>query len=178
MNINSKEQFYKIYRSGKLGNKLKTWYSFDDLIKDNFQGTVGIRVSNYLGGGQCFYGVAVKDVPNKLKELPSQVKYVLSESAPDENIIFQGEITNSTDYITLFYSTVKDRMRVALQNAQHAYGVQALNILKRYMTATSYDDLMMLLDEYPNSVVEFGVYQNNLGECPHRNMIIWEVRCY
>lgn len=57
-------------------------------------------------------------------------------------------------------------------------GLVALGMLKSRCDANSYEDLMELLDEYPDSTIEFAVYEVNLGVIPHRNTIIFEVRNY
>ncbi len=69
-------------------------------------------------------------------------------------------------------------MRQAMQQAQDAVGLTAERLLRAKMTASSYSDLQTLLELYPSSVIELGVYATPVGELPNRNTVIWEVRNY
>ena len=55
-------------------------------------------------------------------------------------------------------------------------GIQARMVLKRHLNENSYDDLMLLLDEYPDHIVEMTTLNRCFGTVPHRNACVWEVR--
>ena len=77
-----------------------------------------------------------------------EIRY--NEAAPDSDLVIQGEVMRSIDYISLFWSQEKTTMRKAtLQNARQSYGLQALGLLRRYLYPSSYEDLQVLLDKYP-----------------------------
>jgi hypothetical protein len=46
------------------------------------------------------------------------------------------------------------------------------------MTPSSYADLEVLLERYPDHVFEISVWASCLGDTPGRNAIIWEIRRY
>lgn len=177
MKINSKKLFYENYQLGKFGNKLRTWSSLEDLKKDNFTNKLVIRTSE-VGGGKCVYDVDLKDIDSVIKDWPNKHLIKYNESAPDHLLLWQGELQISIDHINLFYSDLKMKMRKALERGKHLEGLNAINMMKSTMTPNSYEDLLILLDRYDESVIELGVYSINLGNLPHRNTIIWEVRNY
>lgn len=57
-------------------------------------------------------------------------------------------------------------------------GILAINFLKENLAPASYDDIIELLKIFPEDVIEFSCYEIFIGNLPHRNHIIWEVRGY
>lgn len=51
-------------------------------------------------------------------------------------------------------------------------------LLRHLLNGNSYDDLMELIDGYPDHVVELTALSSEFGTVPGRNGIIWEVRRY
>ena len=70
-------------------------------------------------------------------------------------------------------------MRTAFSKQNlHARGLTAKLLLQRYLLPVDFDELVSLLDDYPDSVIEFSNFNQRCGIIPHRNMIVWEVRNY
>jgi hypothetical protein len=70
-------------------------------------------------------------------------------------------------------------MRDALKKQRlDAYGIAANEMIKHYMTPSSYEDFKAIVDLYPEHVVELSIYSICLGNISGRNSIIWEVRKY
>jgi hypothetical protein len=159
-----------MYQKGLFGNRIATWTSINDFYKSGYNGKVTLRDKNQQGG-LCQYNVDSKDVPKS-------DSIVINISAPDEFLLFQGEITRSKDYLYLFASCEKTKMRDALKSAIGFTGLDVVRLLKMSMTPSSYDDLQDLFELYPDSIIELGVYSINVGLLPHRNTLIWEVRNY
>jgi hypothetical protein len=101
-----------------------------------------------------------------------------NESAPDERLVLQGEVSRFVGGLYLRYSTLKLPMRSAMKDARDVGGASAQAILRGVLTGSSYEDLDALLELYPDAVVEFGAYAKCLGAIPGRNAVIWEVRAY
>lgn len=57
-------------------------------------------------------------------------------------------------------------------------GSAAPALLRSVLNENSYDDLMILLETYPEHVVELTALDVCFGTCPHRNGVVWEVRSY
>lgn len=51
-------------------------------------------------------------------------------------------------------------------------------VFRHLMAPDSYDDLMLLLDAYPDHVVELSILDRCCGTVKGRNAIVWEVRAY
>ena len=181
--VQTKEEMYRLYYQGAFGNKLLTWSSYEDLLKSKYVGTVSMRYKGKAGGGRSAYNVKIENIPEEMASWISQGAesnlIQFNESAPDERLIFQGEIMRDLNFYHLMYSFEKTKMNVAMRNNPlTAKGLKVVTILKEYLSPNSYEDLMLLLDKYPNSVIEFSVYEMDLGCVPHRNTIIWECRNY
>lgn len=57
-------------------------------------------------------------------------------------------------------------------------GSAARVLLDHLLNANSRDDLEVLLDEFPDHVVELTALSCEFGTCPGRNAVVWEVRRY
>lgn len=182
MRIKEKSQMYALYQAGMFGNKLRSWSNLEDLKMSGYSGKVGMRYAGKSGGGFVRYALPqdqLKTVTEewvKLGANPDLIRY--GEDAPDEKLLIQGEVQQSIDYLDLFYSNIKGKMRDALKQGKSLNGLRAVRILKQSMSTNSWEDLQKLFSEYPGAVVEFSVYEMDLGCIPARNTLIWEVRHY
>jgi hypothetical protein len=184
MQIKTKQEFYELWNSNKLGNKLRTWNTLEDLKKNGYTGLLGIRAV-LVGGGPFLHGFTATGVPDAYKQFKKlgveKEDTVLCEAAPDEKVTLQGEVYRDVDGLYLFAlenNLQGLRMRDALKLAREYHGLEALILLKKHLSAASYDDIMELFDLYPDSVIEFSAYSNCLGWAQGRNTLIWEVRNY
>jgi len=57
-------------------------------------------------------------------------------------------------------------------------GSAAETLLRTVLNENSYDDLMILLQEYPGHVIELSALDVCFGTVPGRNAVVWEVRRY
>lgn len=183
MKVRTKEEMYRLYYEGAFGNKLQTWTSYESLIASGYDGTVTMRYKGKHGGAWSSFNQKIEEIPLEIERWvrqgadPTLIQY--NESAPDERLIFQGEVMRDLGFYHLVYSFEKTKMNYAMRNNPlKTKGLHALCVLREYMSTNSYEDLMLLLDNYPDSVVEFSVYEMDLGCLPHRNTIFWEVRNY
>jgi hypothetical protein len=185
----TKRQNYRLWQGGAFGNKLRAWETLDAWRASRTPGPVAIRVREGLGGGLCLYDVFPADGLHI--SLAAQVAGVswdslmANEMAPHTEIL-QGEYLNDVCTIDgeiqvghFFHSRVRLRMRDALKVApQVAHGLRADLMIREAMTPASYEDWRELLVRYPGHVLEVSIYENCLGDLPHRNALVWEVRKY
>ena len=170
--ITTKVENLAALAQGLLGNKLRHWSDWDALRLSGYGGDVTVR--SRAVAGSCTYSV-----PTAWTHQTAAPDVYYNESAPDHRLILQGEVQRDTEHLTLFYSTEQAKMRHALHNSgHHAQGIVAKELLKARLWPSSYDDLMELLDLYPDHIIEFSAYDVALGDCRHRNTVIWEVRNY
>lgn len=159
---------------GLVGNKLRIWMSWRDLMDSGFSGTVSVRQKYRSSSNSSRYLIPVAKA---IAERNESVFY--NESAPDQYLLIQGDVMTTEKGLTVFYSDLKKPMKMALaESGKHITGLQALHLLRINMTPSSFDDLMDLIDIYEDHIIEFSAYSKDLGDCKGRNTIIWEVRKY
>jgi hypothetical protein len=184
--IPTKDQMYLLYERRAFGNKLRTWPSLNSLQQSGFNGNVTLRYRGEAGGSQFTkYNVPIPQVPTVINEFvekgADKDRFNFNEAAPDDRLLFQGEVIQSTEHLTLRMSNEKTQMRTAMANTdkvKHLYSLEALEYLKTTLTPSSYNDLRALWDLYPTAVIELSVYAMPLGDLKGRNAIVWEVRDY
>jgi len=182
MQILDKTDSIARWQKGEFGNLLLTWGSLNEYYTSGYTGDVVLRYKGTGGGGWCAYGVKKEDVPTTVEkwvlEGAEPHRIYLNESQSDEGLVLQGEVMRSTQYFSLRYSTLKKKMRDALaQDQKHVDGLQAVLILRSTMDDASWDKLNDLFDQYPDSVIEFSVWDHPIGDLGW-NTVIWEVRDY
>lgn len=176
--ITTKRQFYRLWRAGVLGNKPRIWGDLWALMLSDYRGSVTIRSASATGW-KTMYRVPYGQVGEAVNGPIPVEDPTFNESAPDEVLTFQGEVTRAVGGLYLRYDCTPDlKMKEAMARAKDAYGLAARQLLARYLWPSSYDDLMDLLDLYPDHVIEFSAYDRKVGDQPHRNTLIWEVRHY
>jgi len=180
MPLRSKRDSYDLLMRGLLGNTLRFWSSFDEVRDSAYRGSVSMR---YVGGSRfCAYDVPFSRISRVQKKwIAAGARKELihfNESAPDDHLLIQGELMRGSLGLHLFYSSEKKKMREALKDGKHAKGLTAKLFLEHFLIPPSYDDMNLLLDSFPDHVVEFSTYSFCLGSMPRRNTVIWEVRAY
>lgn len=183
MRVESKIEMYALYHRGLFGNRLQTWKTLGAFYDSGFRGKVVLRYSGPQGGAWAAYEVEPEDVAGIVREWVGQGAnpnlISLNESAPDSELVLQGEVMRSQEYLSVRYSRLKAPMRVGLSKAlEHCGGLLAVLLLKGAMDPSSWDDLQGLFDTYHEAVVEFSVWSRDVGVCPRRNTVFWEVRDY
>ena len=174
----TKQDFVRRYAQGEFGNRSPTWESVEEFLPYGDPSKL-YHLRNRVAGGPTYYNLS----PLELKRLYYAGCYegdwYVSEMAPTEDTIIQGEVRRSTSYLDFYCSTVVAPMREALERGgQSLHGMKAVGNLKAYMDHNSYDWLWYLLDTYEDHVIELSVYNRFWGTVPRRNTVIWEVRKY
>jgi hypothetical protein len=68
--------------------------------------------------------------------------------------------------------------RTHMRHPEEWRGARAIRLLRLVLNDNSYDDVMELLDEYPDHVVEVSALDRCYGTVAGRNGVIWEVWKY
>lgn len=177
--LDSDEHFLR----GDYGNRLRSWATLDDwLRRDGDQlGPYAVR-TKMGGGGPCVYDLDPVGVLTTHERLVAQgiaPHYIMvNEMTPDQAIVVQGEYAN-WDRDAFHYSRVCAPMRVTLATSRElATGLSARRIIREAMSGSSYEDWLVLIDRYPDHVLEVSIYDRPVGNMPDRNAIVWEVRKY
>jgi len=176
--VNSKKDFVKRYQANEFGNRSPTWDTVQEFIAADPNSSKLYHLRSREVGALTWYNkpkITIRQI-NKLTNLKT---YYVSEMAPTEHTLIQGEIQRQTNGLHLRYTTVAKPMRAALLTSQeHVWGLSAKLILQHYLDPRSFEWLGYLLDTYTDHVVEFSTYGINFGTIPRLNTIIWEVRNY
>lgn len=189
--VRTKLENYRLWTSGALGNRLRSWRSLASWRRSGFEGAVALRYLG-VGGGRCTYDLASTDVEAEAARWvaagvdPNLM--MLNEMAPDDALLVQGEYfagaygvsTTGEPVVEPFYhSFEKAPMRVALARSNAtSTGLRSRLILRYLMSPDSYDEFEALADCYPSHVIEVSVYGRFIGDIPNRNALVWEVRSY
>lgn len=183
MKIESKRAMYDLFFEGKLGNRLRNYHGIEDMWDDGYAGLVGMRYIGPRGGKEFIPYVRAEDAFDRATDLLERKGldpycWIYSEMAPDEHILFQGEVLRSDTGWYLRYTTVPKPMRTAfVEEELHLHGAAAFFKLKSAMDTASWENLMHLFDDYPDAIVEFSIYDRPLG-IDGWNTLTWEVRNY
>jgi len=177
--VTNKADFYSRFYAGEFGNHGPMWSSLESWESSGYRDPIAIRTLK--PGGRCDYNIPRDQVYARTKEFRSQGWQDLNWSAmaPTGRTLVQGEATIVAGGLSLYVSRVKLPMRDALREGGfHLAGVLAAGLLRGACDPDSYDWLQHLLDNYPDHVVEFSVFECCWGVIDNRNTVIWEVRKY
>ena len=186
--VDTKKDFVRRYSQGEFGNHSPTWDSLDDM-EESDDGLGWIRtegqlfhIRNRIKGGDTWYDVKGEDLADcwySACALVGKENLYISAMAPTEKTVIQGELMQSSEGLYLFYTHVRMPMREALKkHPEEASGLKLLFLLRLYLCPNSYDWIQILLERYPNHVIEFSTYSTNFGTLPGYNTCFWEVRNY
>lgn len=183
--ITSKKRMYELLTAGALGNTLPAWFDLDEwqADPDAMQHRLwGIR-SLQSGNKHMKLDVPRDEVPRYVREYHSGVANITPMI--DEWSIFRCEVVETKFEpfgLRVFGTDACARTlkwREALRETGREWlGVQAVEVLRRYLSANDYDDVCLLLDRYPGHVIEMTVCDREVGKIPGRRAVIWEVRAY
>lgn len=97
--------------------------------------------------------------------------------APNGKEVLQGEVQRDAEGLYLFYGTEPGVMKANMPNFKHARRLEAKMILQHFLDAPSYENMMRLLDDFPDHVIEFSTFSERCGNL-NWNTAFWEVRAY
>lgn len=193
--VKNKEEAARLYSEGMFGNCMPMW-SYEELVKYLLANTDHIFticnkkwVIRYKipGSKWMAYDLKFDDLENFIYnavvfEGAKKDYFTIQPTTPDHNVILNAELSRGHQFYPgwqLRYSELPMKMRPALLHGErNASGLAALEIVKKVMTPESYSDLMDLFEIYEDSVMEFTVWKDCLGNVAGRNSIVWEVRNY
>lgn len=175
----TKQDFVRRYQRGEFGNCSPTWDTIIDWRLSNPNPKCKYHLRNRIVGGNTYYNLTLKQLETQLSRLIDKDGWYISEMAPTEKTVIQGEVQQSDKGLYFRYTTERLPMREALAvSTRHATGIETICLLRRYLCPTSYDWLDHLLREYPAHVIEFSTYSEPWGTIPNMNTVFWEVRKY
>ena len=179
-----KEQNYDLWTSGAFGNRFRAWRTYEEYLASGFGGRVVLRYLGDAGGKWCRYNLPPDEVAQTIQKCVQSgadpALMMFNEAAPDHCVVLQGELWNGGDNWNYFYhSFARAQMRAALTAApKESWGLRTAMLLRSHMTPSSYADLEVLRERYPDHVLEISIFACCVGDTPGRNTVVWEVRRY
>ena len=178
----SKADFVPRYKRGEFGNASPTWNEVDEWAEGNPRLGALYHIRNRVAGGPTWYNVQLLEMKEKWDNLVSRgidpSSLYISEMAPHEYNLIQGEVKTSEQHLDLTYTLAKDLpMRDALlADLRTAQMTEAIMILQTFLCGNSWEWLNFLLDAYEGHIVEFSTFSIPWGTLPGFNTVFWEVR--
>jgi len=181
--IDSKKKSYLLYENGLFGNKVLTWNSLQEIKESGWKNKICIRSRKGIARGKTRFDIPLEEADKNVKEMVEEGMKIeelfFNQSMPNESLTLQGEITLTEKGIYLLYTLVKKPMNLGLkEQSLHAFGFKAKAILEHFLSPICLDEVYLLLNFFPDCVIEFSSYSCLIGNLPHRNTVIWEVREY
>lgn len=187
-NLINKTDMYRLLHNGYLGNTVPMWFNDLDWLwavdsgeRFNYKWW-GVR--SVVAGGPCFLNISFNDVVARCREI-ERAGYRFNISPMIDRIVTVTMWANIWESPTglivegIEYPPKEGSWRELMPiQAKRWEGITARSVLRKHLNANSYDDLTILLDTYPNHVVELSATETCFGTDPGRNAIIWEVRNY
>ena len=183
MEINNKNQMYKLMIDRKLGNSLMVWKSINEVRNSGYKGPVAIR--------GLMSGMKLQTHINREELEVESEKYIESRGCLKKDIIYSemaapsmgikrimnDRLLNLPKGLHLFYNTENIHMPEAMTRAQTIGCLKAKMTMENYCDPQDHQDLLDLMEAYPDSVIEFSLLQKPVGWA-NKRMMIWEVRNY
>lgn len=179
--VDRKSDMRERQMAGEFGNTFRRWKTIEELENSDYRGSLWLSQSKEASGKRE-HGIPFSDIKERYDAWVAEgidPKYIqINEAPPPGSRTFNAEVLDAPNGLIVFYSTEKVTHDVAMKNPLHAVGMQAKELLRKYMDESSYADLEVLLEQYPNHAIELHCFNQNVGTIPHRNTIIGEVRTY
>ena len=179
--VRNKSQIYELLRADKFGNHFP-WVSYEEWLHElhedaEYSLRFGLQLNAPWEYHLSYHKALVAANYNTYGCAKSQISVVTMPIGIQP--VINAEVQWSEIGVELHYSTVQDVMRRSLaRGGRTVAGIVSVEIMRHYCDPCSYDDIRALLSEYDGSVIEFTVFDRDVGVFPHRNTIIWEVRNY
>lgn len=178
----SKPDFYRRSRLGEFGNTCPEWFSAiawetEARARGWANKLWGVRHTKLAG----FQGTALnvptdRVIPHILEHFRDRDYQISPMVNGFANVVFEGDVTDK--YISGNFCPPGGSWRKHMLKPRLIEGSAAKAVLRTYLNENSQDDLAILLEEYPDHVVELTILDACFGTVPHRNAVIWEVRRY
>lgn len=182
--LTTKRRFYELWEQGALGNKPRTWNSLEEAVESGFAGAMALRYKGFGGNGPFVTDLALDRLAQELEKLARQgwrkEDFLIAEQLSPGVVpyLINGEVMRSHRGLELTFSTANLLMRDALRTSGRSVsGMTAQEVMRHYLGSGDYEEILDLLDVWPDHVVEFSGFGGKVGVYEQR-MVIWEVRLY
>ncbi len=179
----NKDESIDLYRRSRYGNSLRV---FDDVVSA-YNSDVKLYAIRYRGDPGV-QGPAIFDIPKNLLAPAwaahcmhwNEKRSYICECMDPMRVLVQGELELNWQDGWYFQGRLGGgmHMREAMKNSKIWRGWPARELLRSLMDPSSWDDLNLCIDEWPDAVIELVVLDTPTGAMAHtgRRAVIWEAR--
>ena len=178
--IRSKDVMYRTLVAGGFGNTCPVYFSVGEWLRAENGGVPlwGVR-SHTSGDPRARLDVPTAVVADYCRSVFGDHGFNITPMV-DHMLAFRGEVYDAGSRGLVLFG-VAGRRELKWRPAFRQYGREytgsaAAVVLRTVMNGNSYDDLQILLEQYPGHVVEFTALEREFGTVPGRNSVVWEVR--
>lgn len=183
MIITDKAQMYALLKAGRLGNTIPQYGSIEEWRASGDPDRYsqwGVRTKS--AGGPCRLNCPVEEVEDTVLRFRPHLPNISVMISAVGQVTWLGDIWDSPTGLVCcgfeYPERIHDWRQLMGGQAQQKWeGVAARSLLRRHLNSNSYDDLMLTIEGFPSHVVELSTMDVCFGVLPHRNAIVWEVRC-
>lgn len=185
--VTNKRQMYAMLERGDFGNTIPMWTNVEQW--ENL--APGYRlwgVRTMTPGGPCRLNCPVEEVAATFREFEkaghrAQISMMVDGIATVTAWLEAWRSPTGLVVEGIEYPRIADgwAWRNSMQDPQRRRSwlrSSASAVLAKHLNPNSRADLDVLLDQYPDHVVEMAALDRCIGTVPHRNAIVWEVRSY
>lgn len=186
--VSNKAEMYRMLHRGDFGNTVPMWFCDLDWVFDTDTDDKGSYawwgVRSLSPGGPCKLNVPWGDVVRTCREFESAGHKFNISPMIDRivNVSMWANVLRSPSGLIIEcieYPDKASNWRAEMPTKAKTYQNTAANmLLRKHLNPSTLDDLGILLDKYPDAVVELSATESEFGTVPGRNAIIWEVRNY
>lgn len=182
--IKDKNTMFELFEKGEFGNTVRPWSSVEKLFASGYNGHISIRSRGGRPKGPVIRNLPVEKAQETVISLVkagfSENLLFFGEWIPDDILVMKCQLARSERFFELTYRPTA-LWRYFDQKSEYgdkyAHGLRAKVILFSAMDEETYEPIVELFDRYPDSVIEFNIYDRPVGTLS-RNAIIVEVRNY
>lgn len=184
----TKAEWYRRAATGEFGNGLPRFHDLAEwwehplgYAKCELWGVQHTTIPGYPG---TRLNVPRDDVVFQIRDTfdgPRVFNYCISPMVHQfGTVLWEGDIMRGVDGLSCHGHArpEKGTWRKHMAKPDVWKGSAATAFLRHVLNGNSYDDLELLLDGYPDHVIELSALSRCYGTCPGRNSVIWEVRRY
>lgn len=178
--VKRKYHMRPLLRAGVFGLTMEMWDTPAEVLASGHPGPFWICQSRRYSG-PCTFHVTRETLEEAyakyLRKVSAEYTQICAE-CPTEDQTLTAQVARIYLGLILTYSREKANQREAFNNGcETCEGREAVALIRSLMDPSSYDDLMELLDTYPDAVVEFHCFSRPVGP-GGRNTFFGEVRNY
>lgn len=178
--ITNKHEMYRLLNAGQLGNTLPAAETWSELTEFFAKVPPPYAVRYKQAGGRTKFNLNQVETSYAVGGLPEGT-WNVSGMTPDDQRLCYGHLLDGPGGWSLHYSDEQKpcKLKEYLDGCKqkNLHGLAARMYLRGIMDQIGWETLLMLVEKYPDHVIEFSVFANSIPlTLSMSNVCFWEVR--